>query len=412
MEEVRVLLVSRRLTGENERSIYLRISEIRSLIENLGLNIVCEKTFTVKDGFFGSGQMEEMRAAAEDYGAEEIIVDAFLSPKQEKEIEDTTFLPVYDREAVILSIFRQNAHSREAVLETMMAEAGYMKPRLRRREVSLSQQRGVRGQRGEGEKLIELERRTIDERITFLRHELEKIKKTRRTQQRKRERSRIFSFALAGYTNAGKTTILNAFSSCSAKGEDRLFATLDTTTRLIRLPSGREVLLSDTVGFIRDLPPSLLSAFSSTLEETLRSDAVIVVADASHPDAVNAFRTTMNILSSLNAEDKVRLVVINKIDESADDISLSFLENLPCRTVKTSFLDGRGKDEFLRALDEIAGEGYVTLQLLLPYSSPLFSRLSRNGNIRNTDYREDGILVLAEIPLEEESTYRPFMHKK
>jgi len=414
MEEERVLLITTRECGESERRVYLREAEMRSLIETLSLPVVFQKSFTIKGenraSLFGSGQIEEMREIADALDATEIVVDAFLSPGQEKRIEDGAGVPVCDREAVILSIFRQSAHSREARLQTMKALAVYEKPRLVFREAEYAQQRGgVRGAKGEGEKEIELRRRSIDRVITSLDMEIEKIRKTRETQRRRRERNEVFSFVLTGYTNAGKTTILNTLAKDVPRPEDKLFATLDTTSRSITLPSGRNAVISDTVGFIRNLPPSLIAAFSSTLEEALSCDAVIIVCDASHPDASECYRTTLETLTDLGAADRIRLVVINKIDSPADDITLSTLRSTGYRTVETSFREGKGIAELLCALDDISGEDYVALNLLLPYSSPLFSSLSRSGLIKTVEYREDGILVEAEVPMREREKYLAFM---
>lgn len=413
MEEERVLLITTRECGENERRVYLREAEMRSLIETLSLPVVFQKSFTIKDenraSLFGSGQIEEMREIAAAVDATEIVVDAFLSPGQEKRIEDAAGIAVSDREAVILSIFRQSAHSKEARLQNMKASAVYEKPRLVFREAQYAQQRGgVRGAKGEGEKEIELRRRSIDRIITSLDREIDKIRKTRETQRRKRERNEVFSFVLTGYTNAGKTTILSALAKDVPRPEDKLFATLDTTSRSLTLPSGRNAVISDTVGFIRNLPPSLVAAFSSTLEEALSADAVIIVCDASHPDAVECYRTTLETLTSLGAADRIRLVVINKIDSPSDDITLSTLRSTGYRTVETSFRDGKGMEELLEALDDIAGGEYVRLSLLLPYSSPLFSTLSRSNMIKSAEYKENGILVEAEVPVREREKYLPF----
>ncbi len=417
MEEERVLLITTRDTGENERRVYLREAEMRSLIETLGLCIVYGKSFTVKEEnrtmFFGSGQIEEIREIAAGTDATDVIIDAFLSPRQEMKIEEEVGLPVSDREAVILSIFRRNAHSKEARLQTMKAEAVYQKPRLIFREANYSQQRGgVRGAKGEGEKAIELQRRTIECQITSLDLQIREIRKIRETQHHRRNRSGVFSFALTGYTNAGKTTILSSLAKNAPEAEDRLFATLDTTSRLVVLPSGREAVLSDTVGFIRNLPPSLIEAFSSTLEEALSADAVIIVCDCSHPDAAECYRTTLDTLTSLGAADRIRLVVINKIDSPYDDISLSYLRSTGYRTVETSFRNGTGREELLSAIDSIVGEEYITISLLLPYSSPLFSHLSRDNMVRRAEYREDGILVEAEVPKSGKERYLPFIQKK
>ena len=406
----RIALITTRSVGENERDVFLRESEIRSLISTLGLNIVCHQSFTLKKEnsvtFLGKGQVQEAVEWARAFDAEEVIIDAFLSPREEMNLESAFSLPVSDREAVIEAIFYQNAHSREARLQIEKARALYEKPRLIFREANLSQQRGgVRGAKGEGEKALGLERRTIEERIKALDRELETLKKTRSIQRQKREKTGIFSFALTGYTNAGKSTLLNRLTKSEVLAEDKLFATLDTTTRSLTLPSSQKVLVSDTVGFIQNLPHSLIEAFSSTLEEALNSDAVIIVADASHPDCVKCFDTTMETLSELGARDKVKLVVINKVDSIYDDISYSYLKSQGVETVETSMKTGEGLDKLLAAMERITDEVFETISLRLPYSSPILSELSRKEEIQNIKYEDYSILVKARVRRSEKKRY-------
>lgn len=415
MDDTRALLITTRNSGENERKTFLNEIEMRSLISTLGINIVYHLSFTIKEEnkttFFGKGQIEEIRSIVENLGVDEIIVDSFLNPKQEMKIEEALSLAVSDREAVILSIFLLNAHSKEAKLQIKKAEALYAKPRLISREANYSQQRGgVRGAKGEGEKQLELKRRTIDRLIASLDKEIDEVKKTRITQRKKREKNAIFSFALTGYTNAGKTTILNALSPNTIAAEDKLFATLDTTTRLITLPSGEKTLISDTVGFIQNLPHLLIDAFSSTLEEALEADAIIVVADASHPDCIDAFNSTLNTLEELKAKDKIKLVIINKIDSFYDDISLSYLRSVGYKTIETNMKDKeKAKKTILSALDEIVSEYYINMTLSLDYSSPIFSRLSAEGKIVNAKYEEDKIIVTIKVLKEERERHLPFV---
>ena len=394
----RIALITTRSVGENERDVFLRESEIRSLISTLGLNIVCHQSFTVKEEnsvyYIGKGQTEEAVEYSRAFDAEEVVIDVFLSPRQEMNLEDAFSLPVSDREAVIEAIFFQNAHSREARLQIERARALYEKPRLIFREANFSQQRGgVRGAKGEGEKALEIERRTIDERIKALDKELEEIRKTRTVQRRQRERRGLFTFALTGYTNAGKSTLLNALTGSSVLSEDKLFATLDTTTRSLTLPSSQRVLLSDTVGFIQNLPHALVEAFSSTLEEALNADAIIIVADASHPNALKCFETTISTLRELDATDKVKLVVINKIDDIYDDISFSLLKSQGYPTVEASMKTGEGLDKILSAMSEITDSVFTDLKIRVPYNSPLLREFSRSGELKNAIYEEYSIVL-------------------
>lgn len=416
MSEGNVMLITTRSVGENERNVFLREAEIRSLINTLDLTIVCHQSFTIKEenmnSFIGSGQAETAAEYMRAFDVDEVIIDVFLSPRQEKNLEKIFSAPVSDREAVILAIFYRNAHSREARLQIEKAEAIYLKPRLISREANLSQQRGgVRGAKGEGERKLELERRRIDQRIKVLDREISEIQKIRDTQRSSRERSGIYSFALTGYTNAGKSTILNALTGSDVLSEDKLFATLDTTTRSLRLPNGQKVLLSDTVGFISDLPHLLIEAFSSTLNEALNSDGIIIVADASHPDAVGCLNTTIETLTTLGAIDKVKLLVINKCDDIYDDISFSILKSQGFKTVETSFKTKSGIDTFLNALAEITDEDYSYLNLEVPIGSEVVSELSINGYLRGMEYRESTITIDARIPKTIESKYSKYIVK-
>ena len=390
----RIALITTRSVGENERDVFLRESEIRSLISTLGLNIVCHQSFTLKKEnsvtFLGKGQVQEAVEWARAFDAEEVIIDAFLSPREEMNLESAFSLPVSDREAVIEAIFYQNAHSREARLQIEKARALYEKPRLVFREANLSQQRGgVRGAKGEGEKALELET----------------LKKNRSIQRQKREKTGIFSFALTGYTNAGKSTLLNRLTKSEVLAEDKLFATLDTTTRALTLSSNQKVLVSDTVGFIQNLPHSLIEAFSSTLEEALNSDAIIIVADASHPDSVKCFNTTIETLSTLGARDKVKLVVINKVDSIYDDISYSYLKSQGIETVETSMKTGEGIQKLLSAMERITDEVFETISLRIPYSSPILSELSKKEEIVDVKYEDYSIIVKARVRKTEKKRY-------
>ena len=406
-----VFLITVKEPGETGRETELKESEIRSLIKTLGLEITCSAAYTVKEKtsatYIGKGQAEDALEHVRLFEPDEVIINAFISPRQEKNLEDLLSLPISDREAVILSIFFQNARSREARLQIAKAEAEYLRPRLANREANLSQQRGgVRGAKGEGERKIELQRRLIDQRIRSLEREISESEAVRKTQRRQRERRKVFSFALTGYTNAGKSTILNRLTSAGVLAEDKLFATLDTTTRSMKLPNGQTVLLSDTVGFISDLPEVLIKAFSSTLEEALAADAVIIVADASHPDAAGCLRKTKETLADLGALDKVKLLVINKTDDIYDDISYAALRREPYRTVETSMKDGTGLKELLEAMSAVTDEDFMDITVTEDAASDIISRLSRDGEIKKIVYGENTVTVTARIRKELAAKYR------
>ena len=406
-----VLLINIRKQGEDERLCELRENETKSLLKTLSLTVVCSLTYTVKDinvsTYIGSGQAEEAMECARAFDAEEAVINTFISPRQEKNLEDRLGIPVSDREAVILSIFFQNAHSREARLQIEKAEAEYLRPRLQNREANLSQQRGgVRGAKGEGERKIELERRLIDQRIRTLDREIKEVQAIRKTKRKVRENNGIFSFALTGYTNAGKSTILNALTNAGVLAEDKLFATLDTTTRALKLPNGQKALLSDTVGFISDLPEVLIKAFSSTLEEALSADAIIIVADASHPDAYGCLRKTKETLDNLGVLDKAKILVINKTDDIYDDIAYASLVKEPFIIVEASIKNGIGKKELLEAMSEVTDEAFMDISVTEPVSSDIISRLAKDGDIRSIDYSDTEVTVKARIRKDMASKYR------
>ena len=377
------------------RKARLDEEEARSLISTLGITIAGSLHLTVKKPnsttYVGKGQAGMIREAVLAYEASEVIINTHLSPRQEGNLEKAAGVPVSDREAVIIAIFFQNARSKEARLQIEKAEAEYLKPRLADREAAFSQQRGgVRGAKGEGERQIELERRRINDRIKALDDEIRKVSSYRATQRKSRERNGIFSFALVGYTNAGKSTILNALTSANILAEDKLFATLDTTTRSLELPNRQKVLLSDTVGFISDLPSSLVKAFSSTLEEALSADALIIVADASHPDALGCLRETESTLESLNALAKARILVINKTDDIFEDFSYQALRyEGNYIMVETSFKEGRGIDALLEAMEKVTDGEYITTTARLGYG--MLQDLRKDAAIISVDYGAEGV---------------------
>ena len=400
--EGEVILITVRESGEAERRSFLREAEIRSLISTLGLKIVYTAHLTVKEArnstLIGKGQIEAVTEAIRAYEPEEVVIDAAITARQESNLEAAFGIPVSDREAVILSIFFQNARSREARLQIEKAEAEYLRPRLANREARLSQQRGgVRGAKGEGERKIELDRRRIDTRIHQLDRAIRASEEVRRTQRGARERSGIFTFALVGYTNAGKSTILNALTGSEVLAEDKLFATLDTTTRSAKLPSGQRVLVSDTVGFISELPASLVKAFSSTLEEALSAEALIIVADASHPDAAGCLKETEKTLDSLGALSKVRILVINKTDDIYDDISYAALKAAPYKIIETSMKEGKGLDELKKAMAEVTDEAFQDITISSPCSASLVSDLYRDGTVMSVEYGDGEVTVTARL---------------
>ena len=296
------------------------LEELGLLAQSAGMRpvarMVCKRQAPDAALFVGSGKADEIAQMALETGATEILFDQALSPAQQRNLERRTGLPVNDRTLLILDIFGQRARSHEGKLQVELARLQYLSTRLVRRWTHLERQRGGIGARGgPGEAQIELDRRMIGESIKRTRERLEKVKRQRQTQRRRRERRDTFTISLVGYTNAGKTTLFNALAKARAYAADQLFATLDTTTRQLYLgDAARSVSLSDTVGFIRDLPHGLVHAFQATLQEACDADLLIHVVDAASPDSAEQIAQVQTVLQEIGAQDLPQLLVFNKLD--------------------------------------------------------------------------------------------------
>ena len=301
------------------------LAELSLLAQTAGLNpagkVIARRKAPDAALFIGSGKADEIRLLAEQSGAVEVLFDQSLSPAQQRNLERHLGLPVYDRTLLILEIFAQRARSHEGKLQVELARLQYLSTRLVRRWSHLERQRGGIGARGgPGETQIELDRRMIGDAIKRTRERLHKVKRQRGTQRRQRERRDTFNISLVGYTNAGKSTLFNALVKARAYTADQLFATLDTTTRQLYLgESARSVSLSDTVGFIRDLPHGLVNAFQATLQEAVDADLLLHVVDAANPDFPKQIAQVQRVLAEIGASDVRQLLVFNKTDAMPDD---------------------------------------------------------------------------------------------
>lgn len=416
VEEDNVLLITTVHPSVNSRITYHKEMEIRSLLDTLGVRVSFHIPFTLKqenpNTYIGPGQAEEAARIASETGCTAVVINAFITPREELNLEKILSLPVMDRENVILSIFMKNAHSKEAMLQIEKAQAEYLRPRLKGKTMNLAQQRGgVRGAKGLGERMIELDRRKLDRRINTIDKELEKIEKIRNVQKKERRESEVFSFALLGYTNAGKSSIMNALTKADVLVEDKLFATLDTTTRRLRLKNGETVLLSDTVGFIEDLPHRLISAFSSTLREALDSSALIIVQDLESPNSYESFLTTINTIKELGAEDKIKLLVLNKVDKEYDDYNTIRLKNYGIDYVVTSVKENIGLDALLDKLEKITDEKETIIELKTPLDGSVFSKIRKEDAIISTDYKEDALYIKIRVKKDYMAYYRKLNQK-
>ncbi|WP_309617340.1 GTPase HflX [Salinibacterium sp.] len=370
--------------------------------------------------FFGKGKAQELRDVVSATGADTVIADTELAPSQRRSLEDIVGVKVIDRTAVILDIFSQHATSREGKAQVELAQLEYLLPRLRGWGESMSRQAGGQvggagagmGSRGPGETKIELDRRRIHTRMSRLRKQIKGFAPAREAKRANRNRFEVPSVAITGYTNAGKSSLLNRITRAGVLVENALFATLDATVRKSTTADGRLYTLSDTVGFVRNLPPQLVEAFRSTLEELGQSDVIVHVVDASHPDPGAQLATVRNVIGDIGARDIPEIVVFNKSDLADDDQRL-LIRGLEPSGVFVSARTGEGVDELLARIAELLPAPEVELVLLVPYDrGEVISRLHVQGRVISTEYREDGTLVTAMVHPARVADLREFVAKQ
>ena len=386
-EQTTVLLASVDL-GESDTEESL--AELRELARTAGAEVagVISQKRPAPDPAtcVGSGMLQEIRefCAAQDVNL--IIFDRELSPIQMRNIEDATDVRTIDRTMLILDIFAGRARSSEGKLQVELAQLRYMLPRLTGKGIAMSRLGGGIGTRGPGETKLETDRRHIRRRIDTLREKLEEVARQRGRQRERRRRDGVVTVAIVGYTNAGKSTLLNALTDAGVLSEDMLFATLDPTARALALPSGSTVMLVDTVGFIRRLPHHLIEAFKSTLEEAVQADVILNVCDSSSPVFRDHLRITGELLDELGASDKPVITVLNKID-AADSDSLPGAEG-----VRISARNREGFDDLLAAIEDALPVKKRRLTLLFPFAEIGASAAVReNGTVFSEIYTEDGL---------------------
>ncbi len=413
----RALLVGLGMPGDSRRERTALLAELEDLVSNLGIGIVgtmLEFTREIQAKYLcGIGKAEEIRAKVEELDADCVIFDNLLSPSQQREWEKLTNVTVIDREEVILDIFAKRARTREAVMQVDLARMQYALPRMTGMWKHLDRQRGGSGggkgggaaARGEGEKQIEVDRRLARERIEAIRDELELVRRQRGTQRKERTRQGIPTAAIVGYTNAGKSSLLNLVTGAGVLAQNILFATLDTTSRKIELPDGQPLVLTDTVGFIRNLPHRLVEAFKSTLEEAVLADFLIQVVDASDEDALRHYETTCEVLNSLGAQDKPMVVVWNKCDlipEELREVTLAALSaKVDCPSLTMSVVQEKGVDALMQACVEMLSHRVERQTYRIPLAeSRIIAIMHRDGKVLNTEYEGNDALVEAILPKE------------
>ena len=332
--------------------------ELESLCSTLGIKCAAWDYFNVRSfnsaTYIGSGQVQRLAWIAQENQCNLVVFNNSISPRIQRNLEEILGIAVVDRQEIILQIFADRATTKEARLQVELAQLQYSLPRLKRKWADLSQQRGgVKGAKGSGEKQLELDRRQAQTRIVRLKREIAEIERSRDVQRRNRTSGKIANVAIVGYTNSGKSTLLNKISDSNVLSQDMLFATLDPTTRRVRLPNGNFALFTDTVGFVSDLPHELVEAFKSTLDEAVLADILLIVLDASREDFISCWETTREVLEQLEAFDKPRLVLLNKMDKVTEEslfaINTFSMSGEHCMKVSVT------NDSMEGVLNEIAG---------------------------------------------------------
>ena len=402
-KELTAVLVGIDYNRESE-TVKRHLDELEALAATIGINTVEKIIAPLKSPtprfLVGTGKAEEIKFAAENFEADYIIFDDELSPSQQRNWEKFTERQTADRQEIIINIFSDRAVTKEASLQVELARLSYSLPRLTGAWTHFSKQKGgVSGTRGEGEKQLELDRRMILHRISRLKRDLKAVEKQRSTQRKLRSSRKTASCAIAGYTNAGKSTLLNRLTLSDVDANDRVFDTLDPATRKMKLPGGKEILLTDTVGFIRKLPHQLVEAFKSTLEETVLSDLIILLLDGSDPEVLSHYRTSMEVLNEIGASEKPVLKVVNKTDSESDPFLRNMLENELGEAVFISARSGENIDMFLRKVEEILKSGEKILTFRIPLSKyNIIAKIKSSGTVYNEEYLDDAVIIEASVP--------------
>ncbi len=425
----RAFLVGVKWRGaESLLSLEDSLSELGLLAATAGLKVVGQLTQTLAhpnpETFIGKGKVEELKALVEETEAQVILFDDELSPRHQRELEKIfgETVRILDRTALILDIFAQHAHSSEGMLQVELAQYEYRLPRLTRQWTHLVRQagggggragsRGGVGLRGPGEKQLEADRRVIRKRIATLKRKLEDVRAHRERYRARRKQSRIPVVALVGYTNAGKSTLLNRLSRADVFVADQLFATLDPTTRRVALPGGHQALFTDTVGFIQKLPTTLVAAFRATLEEIAEADLLLHVVDISHPGARSHYLAVQETLEAINAAHIPAITALNKIDRLENpQQAQAVLQNYP-KAVGISALQGEGIADLLAVIQQELFETYLPVTVTLPYKEGgLISLFHENGQVERIIHKQGGVEIVGRIPVRLYTRYQPWLNE-
>lgn len=407
-------------TSGNATDAEISIRELAALAETAGSQVLDgvlqRRTAPDAGTYLGAGKAEELHGIVDATGADTVVCDGELSPSQRRGLEDVVKVKVIDRTALILDIFAQHARSKEGKAQVELAQYEYLLPRLRGWGESMSRQAGGRvaagagiGSRGPGETKIELDRRRIRTKMAKLRREIAAMKTSRVTMRDSRRRNAVPSVAIAGYTNAGKSSLLNRLTGAGALVENALFATLDPTIRRAVTPDGREFTLADTVGFVRSLPTQLVEAFRSTLEEVGESDLLLHVVDGAHPDPEGQISAVRSVLAELSGPAPREIIVINKADLADPAVVDRLLLREP-RAIAVSAHTGEGIDKLLDLVAEELPRPDVTVEVLVPYQrGDLVSRIHERGEVLSSEHVAEGTRISARVGAGMAHALEPFL---
>ncbi|WP_309385391.1 GTPase HflX [Cerasicoccus frondis] len=393
------------------------LEELEELVSNLGIGVAVKQVVKVREPnaafLLGSGKVREIAQEIKDRGCDSLIFDEPLSAGQQRnwERELGGKVLVIDRQEIILDIFNSRAQTKEASLQVELARLEYELPRMKRAWSHLDRQRGGGAvQRDAGETQLEMDQRMIRTRISRLKKELTEVLQHREVQRKKRQRVPLPTASIVGYTNAGKSSLLNRVTQSEVLAADKLFATLDPTTRRADLPNGQTLLMTDTVGFIRRLPHRLVEAFKATLEEAVVATFLIHVLDASSPDVAHHYATTMNVLKELKANEKTIITVFNKIDAVENRIDLAMLRHDHPDALFVSVKTGEGIDTLLTKCQEYIGEWGESVELMIPHDRyDLVNRLHEAGAITNKEVQDNGVYIEGTVPQRLLDPVKPFL---
>ncbi len=425
----RAFLVGAEIHGQKQNlSLEDSLAELALLADTAGVDVVGELSQKLQrpnvETYIGPGKVQELKALAEETLSEVVIFDDELSPRHQRELEKALApnIRVLDRTALILDIFAQHAHTSEGMLQVELAQYEYNLPRLTRAWTHLERQAGGGGGaagsaggvglRGPGETQLEVDKRAIRKRISHIKKELEKVEAHRMRYRAQRKRSRIPTVALVGYTNAGKSTLINRIAKAEVYVANQLFATLDPTTRRVELPGNDLALVTDTVGFIQKLPTALVAAFHATLEEISQADLLLHVVDISHPNALNQYQAVQETLKEIDADHIPMITALNKADQlQHPEMARETLKDFP-KSIAISAIQGTGIPDLLHLIREELYESYTPISVRLPYQQgALISLFHELGQVDVVEHHRGGVRIQGRIPGRLLAQFAPWINK-